>query len=234
MSLPEDPPHSPSLISPPVANDSVANDLSHIDLADCQDFLITNSGKIQGLFPDPFTPPLHPYRLYRFLTNLEDILAQEPDDALRLQQIMPMVRSLLTSSDWLQLEYQMPSPQTGWNVKMLYREPNFPLTVQMVSWLPGYRSTVHNHATWGVVALIHGQEKNTFWRRSPTADHPDRIASVSEQVLVPGDIIGFLPDAIHSVEAMGEEPTISFNLYGVTDFNRRFEFDPTHHTAKKF
>jgi len=213
---------------------SVSNDIDPANLVECQDFLILDGGQCQALFPDPFIPTLNPYRLYRFLTHLEDVLAQETDDALRLQQIIPLVRSLLTSSTWLQMEYQLPSPQTGWSVKMLYREPEFPLTVQMVSWLPGYRSTIHNHATWGVVALISGQEKNTFWRRSPIADHPDRIEPVGEQVLVPGDIVGFMPGAIHSVEALGDEPTISFNLYGVTDFSQRFEFDSINHTAKRF
>jgi predicted metal-dependent enzyme (double-stranded beta helix superfamily) len=43
-----------------------------------------------------------------------------------------------------------------------------------------------------------------------------------------------MPDAIHSVESIGNEATITFNLYGVTDFSRRYEFDRVNHTAKKF
>jgi predicted metal-dependent enzyme (double-stranded beta helix superfamily) len=43
-----------------------------------------------------------------------------------------------------------------------------------------------------------------------------------------------MPDAIHSVEAIGDEPTISFNLYGETDYDQRFEFDPVTCTAKNF
>jgi predicted metal-dependent enzyme (double-stranded beta helix superfamily) len=51
-------------------------------------------------------------------------------------------------------------------IAILYDEPDFPLTVQTVSWLPGQVSPIHNHATWGVVALISGTEKNTLWRRT--------------------------------------------------------------------
>ncbi|MEQ9484115.1 cupin [Coleofasciculus sp. F4-SAH-05] len=174
------------------------------------------------------------YRLYRFLTDVEDILESIKDDRQRLEQIRPLVRRLLTSSYWLQGEYREPNPDTGWSVLMLYDEPEFSLTVQTVVWLPGRVSPIHNHAAWGVVALISGEEKNTFWRRATDSEFPDRIEKVSEQVLVPGDIISFMPDAIHHVEVMGTEPTITFNLYGKTDYQRRFEFDPITHTAKNF
>ena len=199
-----------------------------------QDFLVSGDGQCTGFVAEPHLPPLEPYRLYRFLTDLETILAEETDDVLRVQKIAPIVRTLLISSDWLQMEYNPPSPKTGWGVKMLYKEPKFPLTVQMVSWAPGQRSTIHNHATWGIVALISGEEKNTLWRRSPTPDHPHAIEKVGEQHLVPGDIITFVPDAIHCVEALGDEPSISFNLYGITDMANRYKFNTSDRTAKLF
>lgn len=201
---------------------------------DYTDWLVTDDGNCTPHVPNPYTAPLDPYRLYRFLTEIEDILAEIPDDRARLTAIAPRVRTLLTSSYWLQLEFDPPAPQVGWSVRMLYRDREFPLTVQMVSWLPGQISPVHNHATWGIVALIDGEEKNRFWRRSPTPDSPDRIELAGEKTLVPGDILCLTEDAIHSVEALGDTPTISFNLYGVTDFSRRFEFDPQAQTAKLF
>ncbi|NEQ96221.1 MAG: cupin [Cyanothece sp. SIO2G6] len=191
-------------------------------------------GTCKGFVPPSHLTAFSPYRLYRFLTDLETILAEESDSIQRLQRIAPIVRTLLTSSDWLQLEYVNPSPKTGWGVKFLYREPKFPLTVQMVSWAPGQKSTIHNHATWGVVALISGEERNRFWQRTPTADQPHAIEAVGEQILVPGDIIGFVPDAIHQVEALGDEPTISFNLYGITTMSERYQFNPEAGTAKLF
>jgi predicted metal-dependent enzyme (double-stranded beta helix superfamily) len=55
-----------------------------------------------------------------------------------------------------------------------------------------------------------------------------------EITLEPGHIISFTPDAIHSVEAVGDEPTVTFNIYGETDPKERFEFDIVSKTAKKF
>ncbi|MGD1853700.1 MAG: cupin [Leptolyngbyaceae cyanobacterium] len=197
-------------------------------------WLISDNGQRTMFGTAEVQAPERVYRLYRFLTDLEDILADEKDDSARIQAIIPLVRRLLTSSYWLQMEYDAPSPKTGWSVKFLYREYEFPLTVQMVAWAPGQVSTIHNHGTWGIVALVGGEEKNHFWRRSPTAEHPHQLESVGEQVLAPGDIIGFTPGAIHQVEPMGDEPTVSFNLYGITDYKTRYEYDVAAQTAKLF
>lgn len=175
-----------------------------------------------------------PYRLYRFLTDLEDVLNRIEDDRLRLQAICPLVRQLLTSSPWLQITPLEPDSETGWEVSVLYDEPFFPITVQLVAWAPGVTSPIHNHGCWGLVALLDGEEKNTFWRRSSTAESPDRIEAAGDCLLNPGDILCLMPDAIHHVEAMGDRPTISFNLYGETNYDRRFEFDPILGSAKIF
>ena len=199
------------------------------------DWLVTDDGSCQACeIPRKQKWSEKPYRLYRFLTDLEDILEEIEDDRQRLQAIRPLVRRLLTSSYWLQGEYLEPDPEIGWSVLMLYDEIDFPLTVQTVTWLPGKVSPIHNHATWGVVALISGREKNTLWRRTNDREYPNRIERVGEKILLPGDIISFTPDAIHGVEAIGNEPTISFNVYGETDYQQRFEFDPLIHSAKNF
>ncbi|CCQ69256.1 MULTISPECIES: cupin [Crocosphaera] len=175
-----------------------------------------------------------PYRLYRFLTDLEDILETIDDDYLRLRKIVPLVRQLLDDSPWLLLSMLTPNPETGWDIMTLYDEPYFPITIQLVAWASGTVSRIHNHGCWGLVTLLSGQEKNTFWRRNPQPNSPDKIEKVGEQILNTGDMICFLPSAIHQIEALGNEPTISLNLYGVTDFENRFEFDITSGTARNF
>ena len=175
-----------------------------------------------------------PYRLYRFLTDLEDILETIDDDYLRLRKIVPLVRQLLDDSPWLLLSMLTPNPETGWDIMTLYDEPYLPITIQLVAWASGTVSRIHNHGCWGLVTLLSGQEKNTFWRRNPQPNSPDKIEKVGEQILNTGDMICFLPSAIHQIEALGNEPSISLNLYGVTDFENRFEFDITSGTARNF
>lgn len=196
-----------------------------------QDWLVTDEGQhINVTQPSSGQRFSQPYRLYRFLTDLEDILTKVPGDRARLELIRPLVRHLLTNSEWLQMNFSLPDPDTGWSVVMLYDEPDFEITVQTVAWAPAMVSPVHNHGTWGIVALLYGQEKNTFWQRS--AAH--KISRAGELLLEPGDILSFLPNAIHHIEALGDEPAVSFNLYGKTDYEQRFEFDVDRMTSELF
>ncbi len=200
------------------------------------DWLVNANGESEQLHsPDDFSDS--PYRLFRFLSDVEDLLLQqkngENDDRLLIHAICPLVRRLLTNSPWIQLSGLEPDPESGWAVHDLYDEPDFPLTVQVVSWLPHQVSPIHNHGAWGIVAIISGLEKNKFWRRTNSNRRfPDQIKPTGEKILSPGEIIGFVPDAIHEIEAL--EPTISFNLYGETKFDQRFEFNLATSTAQLF
>jgi predicted metal-dependent enzyme (double-stranded beta helix superfamily) len=189
-----------------------------------------------SLNPDGQRPTVghRPYRLYRFLTEVEDILLTIDDPATQLAQIIPLVQQLLEQSPWFYFNPLTPDPDTGWAIETLYDEPEFPLTLQLVAWAPGSTSPVHNHGCWAIVALLQGTEINHVWHRSPTDDHPDRLTPAPSQTLTSGDILGILPDAIHQIAAQGDRPTISFNLYGPTNYGDRYEFDRAAHTAHNF
>ncbi len=202
---------------------------------DCQDWLVRENGLCEPCqLSKNWEWKDKTYRLYRFLTDLEDILEQTKEEEQILFAVRPLVRRLLTSSYWLQGEYRLPNVQQGWSVVDLYDEMNFALTIQMVAWLPGQVSKIHNHGTWGIVAVIDGVEKNTFWRRVPQTSNSEQIERVAEKNMVPGDIICFTNSAIHSIEVVGDEPLVTFNVYGPTNYQQRWEFDPLNHTAKNF
>ena len=46
--------------------------------------------------------------------------------------------------------------------------------------------------------------------RTPLAEFPDKIAVTGEKVLEAEDSISFTPEAIHQVQAIGEEPVMCF------------------------
>ncbi len=78
-----------------------------------QDWLITGEGlclPMQSEKSDDSKIATRPYRLYRFLTDIEDIVAQETDDRRRLMKICPLVRRLLNSCEWLQINFSPPDP----------------------------------------------------------------------------------------------------------------------------
>lgn len=175
--------------------------------------------------------PVSPYRLYRFLTQLDDILLAEADDEARLTKIRPLVRSFLNESPWMMMQCPAPDPKRGWSVSKLYDDVDYPLTIQLVSWNPGMLSSIHNHGAWGLVAILDGEERNRFWHPQ-AAGQP--MVKTQETVLQPGELITFMPNGIHQVEALGNEPVLSFNLYGETDYKARFTYDAETSKASPF
>ena len=85
-----------------------------------------------------------------------------------------------------------------------------------------------------------GAKKNYLWKRTDDGSQSGRadLELAEERLLYPGDLIGFTPDAIHSVEQFHAEeswlPTFTFNLYGKPDYSQRYEFDPEQHAVKNF
>ncbi|WP_138497021.1 cupin [Nostoc sp. PA-18-2419] len=200
-----------------------------------KDWLITADGECQACKSVRGWDLLRDnYRLYRFLTEVEDVLNSAEDESSCLPEMRMLVRRLIVNSYWVRSQYLEPSAKTGTSVSLLYDELGFPLTVQVVTFAPGTRSNIHNHGTWGVVAVLKGQEKNTFWQRTHSSESQEKIEYKGEVALFPGDIISFASNAIHSVEALGDEPTVTFNVYGETTPKERFEFDSVTHKAKNF
>lgn len=199
-----------------------------------RDFLVTGDGSWQVCKPAKEWDLLRtPYYLHRFLTEVEDVLNYGYDEIECLAALRVVVRRLITNSYWLHTQKPEPS-DTGIPALMLYDEIGYPLTVQTAIAKPGTVSTIHNHGNWGIVAILKGEESNTIWRRVPDTKFPNRVEPVGEIILLPGDIISFTSDAIHSVKAVGDEPTFSFSMYGETYHSRRFEYDAVAHTAKNF
>ena len=178
------------------------------------------------------------YRLYRFLTEVEDIMrlavAEGIDEESSLSGLRMLVRKLLLNCYTVKTRLPEPNKTTGVSVVVLHDEVGFPMTIQTEMNLPGTTSPIHNHGTWGVVMVLQGKLKNILWKRVPTAEFPHKIDRVGERIIESGDIISFTTEAIHSTEAVGDEPTITFNLYGETHGGKRYQFDFEKQTAKHF
>ncbi|MDJ0632012.1 MAG: cupin [Xenococcaceae cyanobacterium MO_188.B29] len=178
------------------------------------------------------------YRLYRFLTEVEDNIrlaaTEERDEETSLSGLRMLVRKLVLNCYTVKTRLPEPNQEIGMSVVTLHDEVGFPMTIQTEMSLPGTTSPIHNHGTWGIVMVIEGKQKNTFWKRAPTDEFPDKIDRVGERIIEAGDIISFTTEAIHSTEAVGDQPTITFNLYGETHGGKRYQFDFEKQTAKHF
>ncbi|MEQ8972582.1 MAG: cupin [Coleofasciculus sp. C1-SOL-03] len=206
-------------------------------------------GKCSPMGSPPATlgqfPLRHPYRFYRFLCDLDDLVESVSDDLERIRIAAVLTRHFLTQATWITETCPVPDQDQRVAGKSLYGEPGYPFIIQVVAWLP-QRSPVHNHANWSIVGYLGdemaGCEHNSFWCRQDDGLKKGHaiIKKASQQILKPGDIIGFTPDAIHSIvsipceKGIDSKPTYTFNIFGETDFSQRYEFDPLNNTLKKF
>ncbi|MFH7242727.1 MAG: cupin [Spirulina sp.] len=175
-------------------------------------WLVTDDGQYHTFGHPNVSAPGQYYRLYRFLTDIEDILATFHDDISRLEAITPLVRKLLTSSYWLQTTYQTPDTEKGWATHTLYQEPDFPLTLHMAAWLPGYPFPPHTYDTWGILAIVSGQDHHGLWH--PLPQMPSPIKPDQDLILNPGDVLAFTRHTTHRICPKGDSPTVALGLYG--------------------
>ena len=66
----------------------------------------------------------------------------------------------------------------------------------------------HDHQTVATIGVYAGQEINHFYKREG-----ERLVRASSKHLGPGDVIAMGPDAIHSVETEGAEPSYGVHVY---------------------
>jgi predicted metal-dependent enzyme (double-stranded beta helix superfamily) len=154
-----------------------------------------------------------------------------------IAEVRPLLRRLAFSREWVQPHHYACDPVQGFGVHVLHEEKDHTLWVVAFSWLPGRGAPPHDHRTWAVVAGVEGREKNTYWRRLDDGRRPGHaeLAPSGEEIVGPGDVVAFLPDAIHSVTNETERVTLSLHVYG-RDLNRvgRSQFDPENQTESPF
>jgi predicted metal-dependent enzyme (double-stranded beta helix superfamily) len=88
------------------------------------------------------------------------------------------------------------------------------LTVQHFVMPPRWRTGVHDHRMWAVIATFGGQEDNTFFQRSGST-----LFASGGQVCRPGDVLALTDDVIHDV-ASGSGPTGGIHVYGGDLYSR--------------
>jgi predicted metal-dependent enzyme (double-stranded beta helix superfamily) len=88
-------------------------------------------------------------------------------------------------------------------------EPESPFTVQVFRWPPGWTTSIHDHVSWGVVAVLLGAEQEQLFR----IDEQGRPVPRSRRVVIAGECVSFVPpNDVHQVCA--PEPTLSLHVYG--------------------
>lgn len=169
------------------------------------------------------------YGLSEFVANLRAITAGTKGHGAIIDRVRPLARRLALSKEWLDDRYYACDPEQGFGVHLLQEEPDHTLAVFAVAWLPRRGAPPHNHGTWAVVAGVDGPEKNVYWKRLDDGSRPGYavIQKQGEETIGHGEVVSFLPDAIHSVVNETGAVTLSLHIYGRhLNYTNRSQFDP--------
>lgn len=104
-----------------------------------------------------------------------------------------------------------PAPTEGSAFYLVDEPPDgrFGLYVNVAS--PGKQTAPHSHHTWSIAVAIRGRELSRLYRAGEA-----KLEVVEESVLEPGDADVMMPEDIHGVAVLGDEPTLQLHLYGRT------------------
>ncbi|HKE18790.1 MAG TPA: hypothetical protein VKB80_28135 [Kofleriaceae bacterium] len=98
-------------------------------------------------------------------------------------------------------------PATRAEIAPLYMSEE--LSVLRVVWAPGMSFRPHNHQMWAAIGLYGGQERNTFYRRTPGG-----IEVAGERALRTGEVAVLGSEAIHAVRNPEPSFTGAIHIYG--------------------
>lgn len=123
------------------------------------------------------------------------------------------------SQDFLEPQHYRGNPD-HYARNLVYQAPDDSLSLYVLVWRPGQWTPVHDHGSWGVVAVLEGVlEERSYVRLSPDrdADEGIRLARGGVILLGRGAVTSFVPnpDHIHATGVPDGRPrAVSLHLYG--------------------
>jgi 3-mercaptopropionate dioxygenase len=127
-----------------------------------------------------------------------------------LAHVSDAAHSLVSVDDWLPAGAAVPHPEF-YRQYLLYCDPAERFSVVSFVWGPGQQTPIHDHTTWGVIAMLRGSERGErFGVGAP-------MTSFDTSILKSGDVECVSPDIgdIHKVSNVFDDAvSISIHVYG--------------------
>ncbi len=168
-----------------------------------------------------------PDALDRFLAQARALASDHREPADCVLALAPLMFDLVEHAGAFLQPQHFRSDASGYTRNLIYEAPDDSLSLYSIVWLPGQWTPVHDHGSWGVVAVVEGVlEERNYVRLSPDrgADEGIELARGGTILLRQGAVTSFVPnpDHIHITGVPGERPrAVSLHLYGrmMSSFN---------------
>jgi predicted metal-dependent enzyme (double-stranded beta helix superfamily) len=172
-----------------------------------------------------------------FITDVKAILAEAGATDEGLQRIAERMKAITTEPSLTETpeEFGNAHDGLGRQSRPLYTDETG-LTLVRARFPPETNTPIHNHGTWGVVAVYAGKDRLQEYRRLDSGDGEGhaQIELAAVRILGPGDtaIIPHPPQDIHAQQGADGEVALEFVLFGKNAMEiPRLYYDPEAQTA---
>jgi len=172
-----------------------------------------------------------------FITDVKAILADAGATDEGLQRIAERMRAITMEPSLTETpeEFGNAHDGLGRQSRPLYTDETG-LTLVRARFPPETNTPIHNHGTWGVIAVYAGKDRLQEYRRLDSGDGEGhaQIELAAERILGPGDtaIIPHPPQDIHAQQGADGEVALEFVLFGKNAMEiPRLYYDPEAQTA---
>lgn len=158
------------------------------------------------------------YSLEAFVRDLDAIVAEHGDDQRAIVTAgKPLLARLLQDLSWLDPRCRQPHGRSA--QYLLYNHPENKFSITATVFDTGYNTTVHNHRTWGLIGVYHGEEREERYKRLDDGARPGyaQLRPAGVVVNTPGSGITHLIDPeedIHRIYNLSPHPSLSIHVYG--------------------
>jgi predicted metal-dependent enzyme (double-stranded beta helix superfamily) len=166
--------------------------------------------------------------LEAFIADVASVVDSTDDEHEITELVAERLSALLAGGYRLPPELTRPSNERHVNYP-LYIAPDDSWSLACVVWNTGQRTTVHSHETWGVAGIYSGVERELRYLKPATDESGVALTPAGEQEFKRGQVTVCCTtdDDVHSVVAVGDEPTVGIHVYGgnIGTISRR-SYDP--------
>ena len=157
------------------------------------------------------------YGLGAFTQDLDALVADPARDQRAIvAAAKPLLARLLQDMSWLDRRCAAPRGKTV--QYLLHQHPEDRYSVVAVVFDVGYCTSVHNHGTWGLVGVWHGEEQEERFTRSGDGARSGetRLRPAGSVVNTPGSVTHLIaPDEdVHRIRNLSPHPSRSIHVYG--------------------
>jgi len=158
-------------------------------------------------------------RLTTYIEHVRDVCGGRFSMSAKLHRIGEAARRLVAEPVTLPTSLRR-VPESGYGRNLIWADPDHGFVVIALVWPVGEGTPVHDHGTWGCVAVSEGRIRVRTYRREDDGSEPGRARFVplGEAFAEPGDVATTLPphDDYHDItNALTDGTSITIHTYGV-------------------